>query len=114
MSKRKTGKWNRRHEFKWKKATKSTKGHPAYIFESRKNRRKFMIFTHSETTDGTKNIELKHNIDSSDRSRKSYMRPFYFIGEYTDFEKPYKNYRIHRDDIPTVNTYKKRSQNKKK
>ncbi len=113
MAKRKSGKWNRRHEFKWKKATKSTKGHPAYIFASRKEHRKFMIFTHSETTDGTKNIELNHNIDSTDKTRKSYMRPFFFVDRSDKFVEPHKKYRIHKEDVFKVNHYKKISQNKK-
>lgn len=108
MAKRKKDKWNRRHEFKWKKKTKSTKGHPAYIFESRKNHRRFMIFTHSKTTNGTENVKMKHNIDPSDSS-EIYMRPFSFVGKDTDFENADRKYRIHKDDMPTVNKYKKKS-----
>ena len=112
MAKIKTRKWNRKHEFKQKKKTKSTKSHPAFIFGSRGTQRRFMIFTHSKTTDGTANVKMKYNIDPSDPS-EIYMRPFHFIGKDTDFENPNKKYRIHKDDMSTVNKYKKNPYNKK-
>ena len=71
-----------------------------------------MIFTHSKTTGGTKNVEMKHNIDPSDSS-KIYMRPFYFVGKAIDFEDPNKKYRIHKEDMPLVRKYKNIPQNKK-
>ncbi len=71
-----------------------------------------MIFTHSKTTNGIRNVKMKHNIDPSDSS-EIYMRPFHFVGKDIDFENPNKKYRIHKEDMPTVNKYKKNSYNKK-
>lgn len=98
--------WNRRHEFQWHKKTKTRKGHPSYIFGSSKNRYKFVCFTHSSTTDGKENIKLKHNI-ASDETEDCYVRPVAMVDRVSNFEKPLKKYRIHKEDAFIIKELKK-------
>ena len=86
MGKVKTGlKWNRAHEFSKRKPTKSTSGHPAFIYGKSGRQRKYLAFTHSESTKGIKNEKLKVNIDGSDEP--CYLRTIPLYAKDIDFEK---------------------------
>lgn len=99
--KKNSRKWNRRHEFQWHKATKSRKGHPSYITESSGKFYRFFCFTHSPTTDGQKNVKLKHNIDPKE-NRDCYVRPIRQTDLSENFELPYIRYRLHQDDLSKI------------
>ena len=90
------------------KPTKNKKAHPAYIFGRSGRLRKHLIFTHSSTTDGKDNIRLDHNIDPSEVGKDSYVRPISFISHDDDFDPPDKKYRIHYEDLPKINSIKKK------
>lgn len=100
------GKWNRTHEFSKRKATKSTSGHPAFIYGKSGRKRKYLAFTHSETTKGVKNEKLKVNIDGS--SDSCYLRTVPLYAKDTDFEKGKFDYAFRSDyDKKLVKKYKK-------
>lgn len=93
--------------FQFHKATNSTKGHLVYVYKRRKNKYRFLIFTHSESTNGKKNIELIHNIDPDEQDKKSFVRPQFFIDDRKNFDPPRKTYRIHKDDQSKIRSLKK-------
>lgn len=95
--KKNSRKWNRRHEFQWHKATKSRKGHPSYITESSGKLYRFFCFTHSPTTDGQKNVKLKHNIDPKE-NRDCYVRPTQMVEKNENFVPARVKYRFHDED----------------
>ncbi len=100
-------KWNRRHEFKRKKSNKKGVGHPVYVYGASKSSYKYLTFTHEPEKDFENDYEeLKHNIDPLD-SNKSYVKKKYGVSRQSAFRSPDKKYRIHPDDVHTVNKYKK-------
>ena len=107
MVKKQKKKWNRAHGFQWHKATKSTKGHPAYVYQRSKYKNKYLVFTHSPTTNGEENVKLKYNIDPEEKDRNTYVRKKSFVDDRINFEKVNKKYRIHSDDLNTIKKYKK-------
>lgn len=99
-------KWNRAHEFSKRKATKSTSGHPAYIYGKSGRKRKYLAFTHSSTTNGSKNEQLQVNIDGS--SDPCYLRTTTLYATADKFEKPPKKYELRSNyDKELVKKYKK-------
>ena len=90
-------KWNRVHQMKWHKKTRTRKGHPSYVFGSSGKKYRFFCFTHSESTDGKENIRLKHNI-APDETEDS----------HDNFEPPKKLYRIHAEDMPLIRSLRKK------
>ena len=105
---KKQHKWNRVRIWSRKKPTKSTKGHPAYIFERSGRLMRHLLFTHSPTTDGEENVLLKHNIDPDEVDRDSYVRPKAFVSQDGDFEPVDKKYRIHKEDQETIKQIKQK------
>lgn len=108
MSNKSNGKrkWNRAHEFSKRKKTKSTSGHPAYVYGKSGRQRKYLAFTHSPTTHGVKNEKLKANIDGSDEP--CYLRTIPLYAKDTDFEKGKFGYAFHSEtDKELVKKYKK-------
>ena len=119
MAKKKASrsKWNRVHEFSYKKASDNTARHPAYIFSKiKKRQRKYLVFTRQPHTNGVDNIPLRHNIDSAaksnyDKSGKpiSHVRDGYFIAYDYDFEPVTdKKFRIHNSDLPLICSLKQK------
>ncbi len=99
-------KWNREHKFSKRKSTKSTPGHPAYIYGKSGRQRKYLAFTHSKTTNGQKNEKLKVNIDGSDEP--CYLRTTPLYANDDDFELGKFNYKLRSNyDIELVKRYKK-------
>ena len=100
-------KWNRRHE--WRLHNQSghdTKKHPAYVYGKYKNRRRFLCFTHSETTNGQPNVKLKHNVEPTD-ARDCYLVPRAMFDDESHLESTLRIFRIHPEDKETVRKYKK-------
>ena len=106
---KKQSKWNRVHFFQEEKKEKDTRGkfreHPALIFGQSGKQYKAIVFTKNATTNGVKNEKLKHNVDPSDASD---CYGVYYRGPRpsSDFQKPSREYRIHKDDMPTLKRLK--------
>ncbi len=99
-------KWNREHKFSKRKPTKSTPGHPAYIYGKSGRQRKYLAFTHSKTTNGQKNEKLKVNIDGSDEP--CYLRTTPLYAEIDQFEDPFKEYKLRSNyDKELIKKHKK-------
>ena len=112
-AKKNKSKWNRAHEFSKRKPTKSTKGHPAYIFAKNGRVRKYFAFTHSATTDGKDNIRLKKNIDITDK-KDCYIRQIPLQARDDEFEKPSKEYKFRtKADAELVKALQKQKSKKK-
>ncbi len=104
--KKKGKKWNRAHEFSKRKPTKSTSGHPAYIYGKSGRQRKYLAFTHSKTTNGVKNEPLKRNIDGS--NEPCYLRTTPLYAKDDDFEKGPFNYSFRSEyDKELIKKHKK-------
>ena len=76
------------------------------VFEKSKGHYKYLVFTHSETTDGEKNEKLIHNINPKEVDKKSYVRRGYFVDKKENFEPPHYEFRIHFDDWPLIKLLK--------
>lgn len=106
MSKKKIKKWNRAHEFSKRKPTKTTSGHPAYIYGKSGRQRKYLAFTHSPTTKGKANVKLKANIDGSKDDCYLRTQPLYAFDN--DFENGDFGYRFRSEhDKNLIKKYKK-------
>ena len=111
-AKKNKSKWNRAHEFSKRKPTKSTKGHPAYIFAKNGRVRKYFAFTHSATTNGKDNIRLERNIDGA--KDDCYVRAVPLSAMEFDFEKPSKKYKFRtRADAELIRALQKQKPKKK-
>ncbi len=100
-------KWNRHHEFQWKKETKTTKRHPAYVYGTRGQKNRYLLFTHSSSTNGEENEKLNHNINPNETDKSSYVRKKYFVSPKSEFEKPSEKFRIHDEDKHIIKKYGK-------
>lgn len=99
-------KWNRAHEFSKRKPTKSTSGHPAFIYGKSGRQRKYLAFTHSPSTNGVQNKKLKVNIDGSNED--CYLRTIPLYAKDNDFEDGPFNYALRSNyDKELVKKYKK-------
>lgn len=99
-------KWNRAHEFSKRKPTKTTSGHPAYVYGKSGRQRKYLAFTHSETTKGLNNEKLKVNIDGSEEP--CYLRTIPLYATVEQFEIPTKEYKLRTEyDKELVKKHKK-------
>lgn len=102
----KNKKWNRAHEFSKRKPTKTVSGHPAYIYGKSGRQRKYLAFTHSDTTNGKKNEQLKVNIDGS--NKLCYLRTTPLYAKDNEFEFGKFNYKLRSDyDKELIKKYKK-------
>lgn len=100
-------KWNRRHEWRLHNHSgKDRKKHPAYVFAASANKRKFLCFTHSASTNGKNNIKLRHNVEPADL-RDCYLVPRSMIDQDSNLEMTNRKFRIHPEDLETVKEYKK-------
>ena len=111
MSKKKTkAKWNRVHYFKRKKSTERKVGHPVYVYGTRGNQRKYLVFTHTpEDGNAGDNYEkLKHNIDPEEEGKRdTWVKKTYEVSRYDSLREPDKDYRIHEEDSKTIKKYRK-------
>jgi hypothetical protein len=94
-----------RNEFR-KKNTKDGRGHPTYIYRERGNQYDYLSLTHSERTEGEKNIPLKKNPNPKDR-RKAHVRPKVETAHVSSFGKRLLGWFFGDDDKDTVNKLKK-------
>ena len=102
-------KWNRRHEWRLHNHSgQDKKKHPAYVFAASANKRKFLCFTHSASTNGIANVRLKHNVEPAD-PKDCYIVPRSMTEDISHLEPVPKNrcFRIHPEDQETVKKYKK-------
>lgn len=104
-------KWNRVHYFQRKKSGNRV-GHPVYVYGTRGNQRKYLVFTHNPPEGQEDNFELlKHNIDPEEEqnnpARRSWVKKSYEVSRYDGLREPDKAYRIHDDDRETVKKYRK-------
>ena len=105
--------WKRAREFRYKKATKSTPRHPAYIFGKSKKSFKYLISTTEPHTHGVNNVPLKHNFDPED-SRPAYLRDGYFVDfDYKFEDVGDKKFRVDKEDLATVKRLSKKRFQKK-
>lgn len=99
--------YNVRHEWRLHNHSgKDQKKHPAYVFAASTNKRKFLCFTHSASTNGIANVKLRHNVEPSD-PRDCYIVPRSMIEKDANLETMSRKFRIHSDDLETVKKYKK-------
>ena len=89
-ARRRAREWERAHEFSKRKDTKSTKGHPVYVFAKKGDNRQFLAFTHSPTTNGKDNVKLLKNIDGSNDD--CYVRPVHLVDKKDMFVEPTISY----------------------
>ena len=82
--------------------------HPALIFEQSKTHYKAIHFTSHRTTKGIENVKLKYNIDPDERKRSTYAVPYKEPQSQWKYQKPDKNYRIHKEDLPIIKKMKNR------
>ena len=82
------------------------KEHPELVFSQTKTHYKSIRFTTHSTTNGVENIPLKYNIDPDDKTRKSYAVPYKQPRPRNEYQAADKNYRVHKDDLPTINKLK--------
>lgn len=102
-------KWNRAHEWRLHNHSGENKTrHPAFVYGKNKNRRRFLCFTHSETTKGSPNVKLKHNVEPTD-PRDCYLVPRPMTDDISHLDTVPKDrfFRIHAEDKETVKKYKK-------
>ena len=111
--KKNSEKWNRSHEFSYKKKTSATPRHATYAFEKRKNKRKYLIFTSNPSTHGVSNVPLRKNIDPTSNGT-TYVRDGYFIDTHDKFEPVNdKRFMIDKSDKDIINILKKKPFHKK-
>ena len=73
------------------------KGHPTYIYAKVGKKYKFIGITHSEITDGVKNIKMDQNPDPKDK-RSSYFRPKSSEANRSAFGSRLKGWRLSDND----------------
>ena len=109
--KKRQKKWHRVHFFMKEKKNNfdikaGVKEHPELVFGQSKTHYKSIRFTTHPTTNGVSNVPLKHNIDPTDKTRKSYAVPYKQPRPRKEYQPSDKNYRIHKDDLSTINKLK--------
>ena len=86
----------KRNEFR-KNNTKKYKGHPTYIYAQIGDEFLFVGITHSEITNGVKNIKLDKNPNPKDK-KNAYFRPFTDKMGKSSFGKKLKGWTISEND----------------
>lgn len=116
--KKTTKKWHRTNFFmKENKENENMKKepeeHPAWVFGQSKTHYKAIHFTKHPSTNGKKNVLLKHNVDPDEHSFSSYAVPFREPRPKKEYKPPDKAYRIHKEDKATVNSLKNRNKKRR-
>lgn len=77
-------------------------GHPSYVFSQKDKNTKSLGFTHNKNDKAPKE-ELTHNIDPNGKG-KSFVKIKVENQKVRDFRNipEYKDYRIHREDLPII------------
>ena len=97
----------KRSEFRKNKVN----GHPAYIYARVGNDYKFIGITHSEVTQGTKNIKLDKNPNPKDKSM-AYIKPYSEKEKTNKFKKKYVGWKFSTADKLKVSKYKNKKRTK--
>lgn len=97
---------SKRDEFR-QKDDKEGSGHPTYIYAKVGNKFKYIGMTHSEITDGIRNIKLDKNPNPED-SRDSYMRPTPQNADAGRFGSKLKGWKLAESDKPKVEEIKRK------
>lgn len=95
---------SKRDEFRKKNDNEGT-GHPTYIYAKIGNKFKYIGMTHSEITNGVKNIKLDKNPNPEDE-RDSYMHPTPQNADASRFGKKLKEWKLAESDKPKVDAIK--------
>ena len=107
---KKPKKWNRAHFFQRKKSTKNKVGHPVFVYGTRGNMRKYLVFTHTPENDneGEKYEKLKYNINPKEQGKRdSWVKKTYEVSRYDSLREPDEKYRIHDSDKDTIKKYRR-------
>ena len=94
----KNQKESKRSEFRKNKTTE----HPAYIFAKIGNKYKYIGLTHSEITDGVRNIKLDKNPNPKDKST-AYARTKTEQARTNDFKQKEKAWKFSKSDKEEIN-----------
>ena len=81
-------------------------GHPAYIYAKVGNDYKFIGITHSEITDGVKNIKLDKNPNPKDK-KTAYARTQAEKGKTHEFKAKEKDWKLSKTDKQKLEKLKK-------
>lgn len=81
-------------------------GHPAYIYAKVGNDYKFIGITHSEITDGVKNIKLDKNPNPKDK-KTAYARSLAEKGKTNEFKAKEKDWKLSKTDKQKLEKIKK-------
>ena len=79
--------------------------HPAYIYAKVGNTLKYIGITHSEITDGVKNIKLEKNPNPKD-SKSAFFRPKTEQSSTNRFKKKEVGWKLSKKDKETANKIK--------
>ena len=90
----------KKNEFR-RKNMKDGKGHPTYIFAQQGDDYIFLGITHSNVTNGVRNIKLKKNPNPKE-NRDSYVRPKAEKHNKASFGKKLQGWRFSDGDKETV------------
>ncbi len=92
----------KKDEFRKNKDT----GHPAYIYAKIGNELKYIGITHSEITQGVKNIKLDKNPNPKDK-KSAYARPKSERAKTSRFGKKKKDWKLSKKDKEKLEPLKK-------
>ena len=87
--------------------SKKVLGHPTYIYKRVGIKYYFIGMTHSEITQGTKNIKLSKNPNPNDQ-RDSYVRPFSSEEYVNKFGKKKKGWKLSKVDKKVIKKIEKK------
>ena len=88
-----SGKVEKKDEFRINKKS----GHPTYVYARVGSKFEFIGLTHSEITQGVKNIKLEKNPDPKDK-RTAYMRPSAKSDKTKNFKEKKKGWKLSTAD----------------
>lgn len=86
--------------------SKKVRGHPTYIYKRVGDKYFFIGITHSEITDGVRNIKLDKNPNPLD-TKESFVRPFSSEEEIDKFGSKKKKWRLSKGDRKKLRKIKK-------
>ena len=88
----------KRDEFRRSKRTQ----HPTYIYAKVGNEFKYIGLTHSEVTEGIKNIKLDKNPNPNDK-RNAFIKPKVEKAKTNNFKKKEKDWKLSKSDKEKIN-----------
>lgn len=81
--------------------TNKKNGHPSYIYKKVNGRYQYIGLTHSEITDGVKNIKLEKNPNPNDK-KTTYMRPKSSSSKTKNFKQKKVGWKLSPSDKKTA------------